>query len=189
MSDTDKTRPWWVKAFDPATGATTKHDHRASDCRPVTFAALRHRVRSRTNMWQHYRKCPRHEWATAYCPDRTACQHHTIAWRAARDQDAPPPPPCPGHARLTLARPDLPCDICAAAADPCTPGWPGRRYGWSIQHVYGGHSPGRGSKRMGEKRRRAAARTALHAAARDWNANGDTDIEPGRPTPHPPPWW
>ena len=190
VSKTDKTRPWWVQLFDPGVGACVEHDHRFGEGRVESFAEKRQRVTSRTvGWWRHERRCERWEVETLFCGVHEGVWGCESSWAAYRANALGlPRPVCPGHTRLYVAHPDVPCEVCDAPdRAPCEMRWP-YPYRWEMRHIHG-YSVGRASKRLGEKARRRATRDALRLAAKEWRAEGDTDVEPPVPIPHPPGWW
>lgn len=59
---------------------------------------------------------------------------------------------------------------------PCQRSW-SRGYGWQVSVIYGEHVPGDVCNDY-ERMDRQDGRRVLRAAARDYNANGNTELEP-----------
>lgn len=196
MSNTFKTRPWWVQKFDPRMPASIHHDHRFGECVEETIELAEAQNRRGIKIWRHRNpdRCPRWVWEVTVCdPFDSTTAHwecYNRAWAWKRTWGAVSRPKCPGVRRAVQTYPNAACVVCDAddAQHTTCDRRIDRSYGWEMRHVFG-TSEGRAGKRLLEKSRRARAHIALRNAARDWNANGDTDIEPELNMPVPPWWW
>lgn len=208
MSKTDKTRPWWVQKFDPTMPSSVHHDHRHGECVEETFDIAEAQAHRRAQQWRHRSNgsCPRYAVVTEYCRSSRdvrywgECLEHfrdaARGYRLVLLEDGTvvhrevPPFACPGHQRLRMTSPAAPCLVCEETEGlmtTCDRQFD-RRYGWQVTKV-SGHSAGRAGKRLEEKSRRAQARQVLREALREWNADGDTDLEPDPTMPITPWWW
>lgn len=199
MSRTDAHRPGWVQQFDPDVPASIRHDHRSGRCVEETFEYARWNATQRFGGGRHYYgRCDKYEAYAYECPQdheavptRTGC--YTVwsaynSWQSAmRDYErdkywfySAPRWRFPEHEHTRYKfHADWSCETCVAQPEvPTCDLYFDRGYGWQVSKVYGDH-PNREDRRLyynGPERRRV--RDVLHGAARDWNANGDTDVEP-----------
>lgn len=191
MSHTDAHRPGWLQYFDDAVPVRVAHDHRDGRCVEETLEYARWQ---RTRPHRHYwRNCAKYEAIVEECPhvkklhrvyespcDRIA--RHWRMWVAANptiNERLDYPFIFPKHEHTSHVKHDnWPC---SCDNDPERPTCY-RRYAcgyfYYASKVYGDH-PNHEDRRLyyhGPERRRT--RDSLRDAARDWNANGDTDVEP-----------
>lgn len=198
MSRTDAHRPGWLQYFDDTVPVRVSHDHRLGNCVPETleyarwnatqrFAGLRH-LPSRCSKYEAYAyPCPQDRDAT---PSAGGC--YTVwsaydSWRYAVHEHESVRYPWwtkprwrfPEHEHTSYKHfPDRYCEGCASQPEhPTCVRQYACRYPYYASKVYGVR-PSREDRRLyynGPERRRT--RDVLRDAARDWNANGDTDIE------------
>ena len=196
MSRTDNTRPGWLVEY---ADGRLHHDHRSGTCVPATFSDIRRDAGGRSS-WHSRYDCARWEYTIIDCPGHPDCWHARAELadrirlaRACGDDDrlaglhryGPGRPyRCrDGHAHW--AETGLDCGRCteqaAQRAITCRY-WLDADY-LRVQVVHGSRASEPGDRRRAEGRARTRTRDVLRAAAAEWNAYGDTDVEP-EPTRH-----
>lgn len=181
MSKTDKTDPAWLQEY---LYGRVKHDHRSGVCLEETFEA----ARPSSGPWRagrhHWRNCPKREVIAIDCPCDNTCWH----WVRAQAQQIlvrgpwgweRRPVNCPPHRHeRVVVHTDVPCVFCdnKLAVPTCTRDIP-MGYIAKVRRLYG-DGPDREFRNKWEAAARRAARDTLRCAARDYNTNGDTDVEP-----------
>jgi hypothetical protein len=186
MSKTDKTRPWWVIQHDPTLHSRVVHDHRHGACVVESPEYARWNAASSTVLARHIWSgtCPRWDRIIEFCaPDRGESRPWCRAGWAITVGVGPRwdhtflgahrvTLTCEGHPRMVPVAPDAACATCDSV--PPTPtcrvrvlDCPGERPA-AVAYL----------ANRAERSARRATRSALRAAARDWNTHGDTDIEP-----------
>lgn len=167
MSRTDAHRPVWVHDFFDG---TIQHDHRSGVCVEETLERVRWEANSRSKRYRHDPACPRVSYDVRHCDGPDSLGYR--CWTVIKATDV-----CNGH---NVRRYDetVPCAVCDLIPEPATCNYriPGRYY-WRLTKLYGEHVPA-DVVNMYEHVDRQKTRLALRDAARDWNANGETDIEP-----------
>lgn len=196
MSRTDKTDPGWLQEHRYG---IVEHDHcRGGECRVETLAQAR---ASAARSDRHPReRCARYTLVEEACPGHLNCYlarnrlntlRNLARWdngfvallRLDRYNDRNPFF-CDRPHRRYVYDSSVPCEGCARreAMPPATCEHRIVRGYVHVARVYG-DAPPPWFRRQFETTARADTRTALRNAARDYNTNGDTDIEP-EPTRH-----
>lgn len=166
MSRTDAHAPVWVHDFF---GGVVRHDHARGVCIEETLERARLEANSRWKRYTHDARCPRVSYTQEYC-DQTRLGYK--CWNVVVGSDV-----CGGH-NVRHYDKSVGCQVCdTVPVEPtCDRQVPGRYY-HRLTNLYGQHVPS-DVVNLYERVDRQRTRAALHDAARDWNANGDTDVEP-----------